>query len=410
MVRMRLVSVHTPPRKPIRHRKKRKIIRWLLLLVLVAGVVNYIRPLPNPTVSINLPSTPPPTAAQVNWPSSAYASLYIDGYGLVGSRQGNDIIATASIAKVITALSVLEKKPLKLGETGPAIPITQQDLDLYNAEIAHNGSRLYVQPGEQLTEYEMLQAVLIPSANNIANSLAVWAFGSLDAYRTYATDFAARNELFRTHIGSDASGLDPSTTSTAHDLAKLGRLAMANEVIADIVSQKSANFPYAGTMYNYNTALGNSGINGIKTGNNDANPGGLLYSASANADGQQVALTGAVLNSADLSAAIAASEALVQSAPANFERVVYAQKNQRIGEVSTEWGAAEPVRMSSQLDILRWKDMEIRANASTTKDITLETTELGKVTLKTGEHEVSADIGLDRPLAGPSWWWRLMRH
>ncbi|MCA9328007.1 serine hydrolase, partial [Candidatus Saccharibacteria bacterium] len=276
---MRLVSVQPPQRKPVERRKNTKVARWVVLMVLIAGLVNYARPLPSPTTLVQLPDTLAPTSVAVAWPSPGYGSLFVDGYGAVAAQQGDDIIATASIAKVITALCVLEKSPLQPGETGPLITMTQEDLDLYNAEIGRNGSRLYVEPGEQLSEYQLLQAMLIPSANNIANTLAVWAFGSLDAYQTYATNFAQRHELVRTHIGTDASGFDPSTTSTANDLAKLGQLAVANPVLAEIASQKSASFPRAGTIYNYNSALGVSGIDGVKTGNNDQNLGGLLFSA-----------------------------------------------------------------------------------------------------------------------------------
>jgi D-alanyl-D-alanine carboxypeptidase (penicillin-binding protein 5/6) len=43
-----------------------------------------------------------------------------------------------------------------------------------------------VQLGEELSEYQALQALLLPSANNIAETLARWAFGSIDAYNAYA--------------------------------------------------------------------------------------------------------------------------------------------------------------------------------------------------------------------------------
>ena len=101
------------------------------------------------------------------------------------------------------------------GQQGPTITLSASDVALYNAYVAQQGSVVPVAAGEQISQYQMLQAIMLPSANNMADSLAIWAFGSLDAYATYANNYVARLGLSATHIGSDASGFAPNTISSA---------------------------------------------------------------------------------------------------------------------------------------------------------------------------------------------------
>ncbi|QQS18315.1 hypothetical protein IPL68_06900 [Candidatus Saccharibacteria bacterium] len=50
-------------------------------------------------------------------------------------------------------------------------------------------------------------------------------FGDHATYAAYANNYLERNGLIHTRVGNDASGYDPSTVSTAEDLARLGILA-----------------------------------------------------------------------------------------------------------------------------------------------------------------------------------------
>jgi len=69
---------------------------------------------------------------------------------------------------------------------------------------------------EQLTELQALQALLLPSANNIAAVLARWDGGS--AGRFVARMNATARSLGMTHTRyTDPSGYDDATVSTAAD-------------------------------------------------------------------------------------------------------------------------------------------------------------------------------------------------
>ena len=89
---------------------------------------------------------------------------------------------SASITKVITALVVLDAHPIPPGEGGPEIAYTEADVDIYWDMVAQNGSVAPVAAGSSLTLRESLEAMLLPSGNNYAISLANWAFGSGDEF------------------------------------------------------------------------------------------------------------------------------------------------------------------------------------------------------------------------------------
>ena len=133
-----------------------------------------------------------------------------------------------------------------------------------------------VQAGEQLTERQLLEALLIPSGNNIARMLAARVAGS--ETRFIAEMNAEARALGMDHtIYTDPSGFDPSTVSTAADQLRVFQRAMRFPVFRQIVSMASVTLPVAGTLTNYNPLIA-EGYAG-KTGSDSAAGGvpGLLH-------------------------------------------------------------------------------------------------------------------------------------
>ena len=127
-----------------------------------------------------------------------------------------------------------------------------------------------VQAGEQLTERQLLEALLIPSGNNIAQMLAAQVAGS--ETRFIAEMNAEARALGMDHtIYTDPSGFDPSTVSTAADQLRVFQRAMRFPVFRQIVSMASVTLPVAGTLTNYNPLIA-EGYAG-KTGSDSAAEG-----------------------------------------------------------------------------------------------------------------------------------------
>ncbi|MFM1723024.1 D-alanyl-D-alanine carboxypeptidase [Rhodococcus sp. PAM 2766] len=204
-----------------------------------------------------------------------------------GARQARPR-PTASTAKIITALAVLDRKPLAPGEDGPMLTMTEADADLYRDYADRGGSAVAVGAGQELSEYEMLVGMLLPSANNLADTLAVWAFGSLDEYRTAATELVRSLGMTSTTVGTDASGFSPSTTSTARDLTLLAAAAVRHPVVAEIVARDRAVLSGVGAVYNTNSLLGRPGVVGLKTGTTTEAGGVFLFAAKVGAAGRLV--------------------------------------------------------------------------------------------------------------------------
>ena len=167
--------------------------------------------------------------------------------------------------------------------------------------------------GEQLTERQALQALLLPSANNIAAVLARWDAGSAD--RFVARMNATARSLGMTHTRyTDPSGYDDATVSTAADQVRIVDRAMRLPVFASIVATPSATLPVAGTVHNTNTLLGHNGFVGVKTGSTAAAGGCFAFRAIRWIDGKRTTITGVVLGQPGddrVAAGLAAADAMV---------------------------------------------------------------------------------------------------
>jgi len=108
------------------------------------------------------------------WPVRGSAAIGVQGLGFIASSGNEQAIPAASVAKVMTALLILEDKPLKLNDTGPTITLSDVDVQYYNNDVVDKESVAAVQSGEQITELQVLEGMLIPSANNLAESAARW--------------------------------------------------------------------------------------------------------------------------------------------------------------------------------------------------------------------------------------------
>ena len=179
-----------------------------------------------------------------------------------------------------------------------------------------------VQPGEQLSERQLLEALLIPSGNNIASMLAATVAGS--ETRFLAEMNAEARALGMSHTTyTDPSGFDPGTVSTAADQLRVFRRAMRFTVFRQIVSMSSVTLPVAGTLTNFNPLIA-AGYAG-KTGSDSAAGGCLAFFTHVTVGGRRLTAAGVVMGqgqgsntSAILAAAGEAAEQLVDSlVPAN---------------------------------------------------------------------------------------------
>ncbi|WP_417202924.1 D-alanyl-D-alanine carboxypeptidase family protein [Acetoanaerobium sticklandii] len=166
-------------------------------------------------------------AAPIEPDISAEAAILIeiDSGEILYEKNANVPMYPASTTKIMTALLALEHLNLEDKITVPE--------DMGPAD----GSAMYLLPGEVFTVRELLDGLLVKSANDAAVLLARTISGDIQSFATLmnqrAKDIGCTNTSF-----ANPNGLhDPSHTISAHDMALIAREAMKNATFRELVSQ-----------------------------------------------------------------------------------------------------------------------------------------------------------------------------
>jgi serine-type D-Ala-D-Ala carboxypeptidase (penicillin-binding protein 5/6) len=313
-------------REPARTTTRRIRIRWIRvagLLVVIAAIaalssqllasssstaespIDVLRNEHRGALGEALPSTV--------WPAYGQAAFIRTGQSQVQAGPNQHAAPIASVAKVMTAYLVLRDHPLALGQDGPTMTLTDADAADTDRRREQEESVVSIETGEQLTERQALQALLLPSANNIAAVLARWDAGSEERFVARMNETARSLGMTHTRY-TDPSGYDDATVSTAADQVRIVDRAMGLPVFASIVATPSATLPVAGTVHNTNTLLGHDGFVGVKTGSDDAAGGCFAFRAIRWIDGKRTTITGVVLGQPGhdpVTAGLAAAAAMV---------------------------------------------------------------------------------------------------
>lgn len=391
----------------------------VLVAVVVAGVVQVMRPVPAMSLTTNL-VTPAaqPGAAHISWPRAREAAVTVDGVGKVWSSGGQAEVPTASVAKMMTAYVVLRDHPLAANAEGPLITVTAEDAQEYKSAVDDDDSNAKVAAGEQLTEREALEALLLPSADNIAKLLANWDDGSVGAFTAKMNEVARSLGMDHTDY-TDPSGLAASTVSTALDQLILVRKAMAIPAFARIVAMPSARIPVAGVIKNYNSETGQDGIVGVKTGSDTAAQGCWAFAVRREVAGTKRVVYGVVLGApASFSqlapTAIAAGVRLADAMPKTMHKITVLPAGTVVGRITVPWS-------KTAVPVVTTRDLSGLAVAGTRVSLSTQAQAPGAGSFDDGDQvgEVSvsgltADASTPVVTAGsagsPSFLWRLTRR
>lgn len=167
----------------------------------------------------------PPTLRDVSW---VLADL--DSGTVVAAKAAHARLLPASTLKALTALTLIPEIP-----AGRKIVATPADA---NAD----GTRVGLVPGLPYTAGQLFQALLMASGNDAAYSLSE-AGGGREATLAAMNEQAAYLGAHDT-VAKDPSGLDrPGQTSSAYDLALIGRAALQLKDFRTYVTTKQVDFP-----------------------------------------------------------------------------------------------------------------------------------------------------------------------
>ncbi len=400
----------SPDRQRMYRRRRVTVFGLLAVILILVGYTSgaLVRPISAnaaqlaPTETIIQPATAP------TWPgfgNGAISAVGTDGMLSVHGDQGPTPMA--SITKTVTALVVLDTMPLEAGDVGPQLTLTASDVRIYAEVIAEGGSAAPVAAGSVFTERQLLEAMMLPSANNYSITLANWAFGSMPAFLDAARTWLAAHDLTGTTL-ADSSGLSPRSVSTPEDLVALGMLALAHPVLSEVVRQQSAVLPVIGTVENTNKLLGSNGVIGLKTGTTRVAGACLLFAADATIGGQTVTFVGVILGAPNHLQLNAAVTALITSATNGFHDVQLVAEGDVFGSYSAPWGAKADIVAAETASILVWQDTPVTVEPEASPlEFGQGGRTVGSVTFEHDGERIVVPLELDGDLAGADTGWKL---
>jgi serine-type D-Ala-D-Ala carboxypeptidase (penicillin-binding protein 5/6) len=398
--------------KTDKNKSKRRLSLPLILLILfVIAYISWALPLPKIKAEPSYVYKSRPTQVSLAWPAYGQSAVGAVGYGILDSHGAQVTAPMASVTKVITALAVMKQKPLAPGNQGPTITITAEDVAAYNDYNSKGGSVVTVSEGEQISEYQALQAMLLPSANNMADTLARWAFGSIDKYKAFTNTYMKQLGMSGTLI-DDASGFSPKSTSTAENLTALGLIFENNPVLKDVASQASAEIPVAGTIHSTNWLLGVDSVSGIKTGNTEEAGGCFLFASNRTIGGQPVTVVGAIMGAPDLNSALGDARPLIQSVDSGFSKVTVVKRDQAVGLYVAPWGEVANVLSRDDVNVLTWKTRQVASSLKidSNKTSVAKNQEVGQLTATVWDKKATGKLIVDNDIHAPTWQWRLYKR
>jgi len=402
--------------------------RWPIVVAVIALVVlaaagagagwRLSRPVPAPTGTLvdHTSVVPAPAGGPVPWPKGDEAALSVPGVLSFPPVRGNTPVPIASITKVMTTLVLLRDHPLSPGDQGPSITITAADVASSKLEAAAQDSVIPFSSGEQLTEFQAIEAMLIPSADDVADVVAQWDAGSIPAFVGEMNALAAQWGLHHTHF-ADASGLSPQSVSTATDLLKLGERAMADPLIPSIVAQPSVSLPdMSKPATNYNYVIGVDGIVGIKTGYDTVAGGCFLFAADVPLLGKSVLAYGVVLGEQHGTSLLDSVEqdgvAMVRAVRRILAGVLVARTGETVGTITARWQPTIDLSPARSIPVIEVPGTPVHEQLTVShlvpgRQLPKGTT-VGRLRVEVGGHTFETPVVTDAPLERPSIMWRLL--
>lgn len=348
-----------------------------------------------------------PVAAPVTtpaWPAVGSAAVEVAGIdGVTASTTDADTIA--SITKVVTALLVLDRMPLALGEQGPEYAFTGADRTRYWSYRANGESALDVPVGGTLTQYQLLEGMLIGSANNYADRLAGNLWPNDRVFASAAQSWLETHGVPGVTI-VDPSGIEMGNVASPEALIPLAERALANPVIAEIVAKQSVELPGAGLVENTNGLLVDPGVLGIKTGSLDRY--NLLSAKTITVGDTAVRLYASVLGQPDDATRVEASRALYAQLEQELQLRPSVTADTLAGTVKTLWGAKANVLTAADADVILWNGGVGEVTTTYALDDSRKAGDtVGSLSVRGPLDSTTVDLRLSDDIDGPSPWWRL---
>lgn len=321
---------------------------------------------------------------------------------IIYEKGAYDVTFPASTTKIMTAILTLEH--CSLTDTA-----TVSREAIYSVPVGY--THAYLVEGEVLTIDQLLHVLLISSANDAANVLAEHIAGSVSSFATMMNTKALELGCLNTHFVNPNGIHSENHTSTAYDLALMGRYAMQNETFRSIVATTKYTLP-ATNLYPDNNRFFNatnelikpddrdrvdnyyySYATGIKTGYTNASKDCIVASAKKDDIEYIVVILGAERTENGLSGRYLDCKNLFDYAFSNYKTYTIHQENSVLKQVDIANASAFSkhldVIVQDQITLLLKKDTDIN---SITPTISISSDLVAPITQNTVIGTITYDI------------------
>lgn len=153
---------------------------------------------------------------------------------LLYDKNADEKMYPASTTKIVTAILTIENC-----ELNELVIVPYEAL----AIIPSGYAIAALQVGEQLTVSQLLQVMMVHSANDAANVLAYHISGSIENFAILMNDKISELGLTNTHFTNPSGKHDENHYTTANDLAKIMQYCMSNNTFREYAGLKHCNIP-----------------------------------------------------------------------------------------------------------------------------------------------------------------------
>jgi len=241
---------------------------------MIIGIFSYIGfHYTNPTIATGLltgtetkPDIPNPKTSismkDLSTPDQSYLLIDLQTAQILKSYNADFQRAPASTTKLLTGLIAIKT-------------LQETDVVRVGTEVTIDGSRLGLNPGDEISVHELLTALFVHSSNDAAAALAVKISGSIPAFADKMNEYAVTLGCQHSHFMNPHGMPDAEHYTTANDLGKIASQFLKNQELMKFVKQPNARVQWKDArgmvryaeVQNTNSLLGiYPGDQGLKTG------------------------------------------------------------------------------------------------------------------------------------------------
>lgn len=307
----------------MKHMRKTFIIFFITILVMILNTTSFA----TNEILNNVQNENQTFPADLSLYSKSCILIETKTHNIAYEKNAYEKLYPASTTKLLTAIIVMEKCQLT-----DIVTITNEMV----SSIPSGYTTAYLKNGEKVTVEQLLNVLLIPSANDAGYALAIHISGSVDKFSELmnlkAKELGCENSNF-----TNPSGIhDPNHYSTVSDMSKIGLEAIKNNVITEICSKTSYTLTLANgvsrTFQTTNTLMKEDTNNyyeyadGLKTGYTE--PAGSCIVATAIKDNKSflVVVFGAPAPENGISYRDIDCKTLFEYGFANYEKIIQLNK------------------------------------------------------------------------------------